>query len=174
LRVLTVGAVGLRKGSPYVLRAARALGAAAQFRMAGPAQLSPAARAEFEGHVELLGPVPRNQVRRHFEWADVFLLPSVCEGSATATYEALAAGLPVVCTHNTGSVVTDGADGFLVPARDHLPIVERMARFAEPGVLEAMSANALAKARAFDLEAYSRRALAAIAPAALAVCETAG
>jgi len=167
LRVLTVGAVGLRKGSPYLLQAARAMGNAAQFRMVGPVHLSPAARAEVQSHVHLTGPVPRGEVRRHYEWADVFLLPSICEGSATATYEALAAGLPVLCTPNTGSVVTDGLDGFIVPACDHGAISDRLERFFEPGVLDAMSAAALAKARQFDMEAYGLRALAALVPEAL-------
>jgi glycosyltransferase involved in cell wall biosynthesis len=36
LRVLVVGAVGLRKGSPYVVEAARRLGGATEFRLVGP------------------------------------------------------------------------------------------------------------------------------------------
>ncbi len=43
LRVLTVGAVGLRKGSPYVLEAARRMGRGAEFRMVGPVGVSGAA-----------------------------------------------------------------------------------------------------------------------------------
>jgi glycosyltransferase involved in cell wall biosynthesis len=86
----------------------------------------------------------------------------LCEGSATLTYEALAAGLPVICTPNTGSVVTDGLDGFIVPAGDHDTIAARVAEFSKPDVLEAMSAAALATGNKFTLDAYSRRALAAL------------
>src|SRR5690606_7737654 len=39
LHVLTVGEVGLRKGSPYVLQAAERLGTSVRVRMAGPARL---------------------------------------------------------------------------------------------------------------------------------------
>ena len=34
------------------------------------------------------------------------------------TYEALASGLPVVTTPNSGSIVQSGVDGFIVPIRD--------------------------------------------------------
>jgi glycosyltransferase involved in cell wall biosynthesis len=60
----------------------------------------------------------------HYQWADLFLLPSVCEGSATVCYEALANGLPVICTPNTGAIVRDGVDGYVVPIRSVEPIVE--------------------------------------------------
>src|SRR5476651_1578591 len=94
LRVLTVGAVGLHKGSPYVLAAARQLRHGATFRMVGQIKGRPAAVAQLRVAVELCGPVPRSEMLAHFQWADVFLLPSLCEGSATVAYEALACGLP--------------------------------------------------------------------------------
>ena len=53
-----------------------------------------------------------------YAWADVFLLPFICEGSAMVTYEALSWGLPVITTHNAGSIVRDTVDGWLVPYRD--------------------------------------------------------
>ncbi|MEM8681690.1 MAG: glycosyltransferase family 4 protein, partial [Planctomycetota bacterium] len=126
LRVVTVGAVGLRKGAPYLLEAARRLAGRAHFRMVGSCHLNPAARAEMAQSVELTGPVPRSQVAQHLDWADVFLLPSLCEGSATSTYEAMAAGLPVVCTHNTGSVIEDGLEGRVIPIRDPEAIVDAL------------------------------------------------
>ncbi|TVR00042.1 MAG: glycosyltransferase [Spirochaetaceae bacterium] len=49
---------------------------------------------------------------------DLYVLPTRREGSAKATYEALACGLPVITTPNCGSVVRDGVDGFLVEYGD--------------------------------------------------------
>ena len=128
LRVLSVGAVGLRKGSPYVLGAAKALMGQAEFRMVGSIEVQSHARKLLDSALVLTGPVPRSEIQQHFAWADVFLLPSLCEGSATVVYEALAAGLPVVCTPNTGSVVHDGVDGFIVPIRDTNAIVSALMR----------------------------------------------
>lgn len=126
LRVLTVGAVGLRKGTPYVIEAARQLGRDAEFRLVGDRGFLARGGLDLPPNVQLTGVVPRAEVSEHFKWADVFLLPSVCEGSAMVTYEALATGLPVICTPNTGSVVTDNVDGLVVPVGSSQAIVESL------------------------------------------------
>jgi glycosyltransferase involved in cell wall biosynthesis len=163
LRVLTVGVVGLRKGAPYVLEAARQIGARAEFRMAGAVGVSRQAEQELRRHVQLLGPVPRAEIVDQFAWADVFLLPSICEGSATVVYEALQCGLPVICTPNTGSVVRDGVDGFLVPIRDAQAIVDRLEILAsQPRRLAHLAAEASERAREFTLDRYQDRLIAVL------------
>jgi glycosyltransferase involved in cell wall biosynthesis len=161
LRVLTVGVVGLRKGSPYVLEAAKQLKDKAVFRMVGSIGVTSQAEAQLREHLELTGPAPRSDIAQHFAWADVFLLPSICEGSATVTYEALGFGLPVVCTPNAGSVVRDGLDGFIVPVRDAMAIAGRIEQLAQDLELRAqMAANAKARAAEFTVGAYGQRLLA--------------
>lgn len=156
LRVLTIGAVGLRKGSPYVAAAAERLKGSAEFRVIGVC--SGEARAAFGEAADLIGAVPRSDIVSHYGWADVFLLPSICEGSATVVYEALMAGLPVITTRNTGTVVRDGLDGFIVPIRDTEAIVEALDRLAsDRGLLAAMSSNARQRAAEFDLDRYGQR-----------------
>jgi glycosyltransferase involved in cell wall biosynthesis len=163
LRVLTVGAVGLRKGAPYVLAAARQLKDRAEFRWVGGIELLPAAAQRLAESVHLTGAVPSTQVTEHFQWADVFLLPSLCEGSATVTYEALAYGLPVICTPNTGSVVRDGVEGFIVPVRDAAAVAQRIERLAHDVELRAQMAAAVkARAAEFTVAEYGRRLLAAL------------
>lgn len=166
LRVLTVGSVGLRKGTPYVLAVAARMGRMASFRMVGPAaHLPEARRSELSDVLELVGQVPRGELAAHYRWADVFLLPSVCEGSATVIYEALAAGLPVVTTHNAGSIVRDGVDGFICPVGDVDAICERLERLASgPELRRWMGGNARERASDFDVEAYGHRLMAALAP----------
>jgi glycosyltransferase involved in cell wall biosynthesis len=163
LRVLTVGEVSLRKGSPDILEAARRLGGAAEFRMVGPIGITPSAARRFNEVIPLRGPVPRMAMRAEYDWADVFLLPSLCEGSATVVYEALAAGLPVVCTPNTGAVVRDGVEGHMVPIRDPAAIVDRLSLLhSHPARLREMSANALARAADYSLDHYRRRLMKAL------------
>jgi glycosyltransferase involved in cell wall biosynthesis len=158
LRVLTIGHVGLRKGSPYVLAAAMALAGVASFRMVGPIKVLPPAMTKLKEYVQLSGPVPRSDIAAHFAWADVFLLPSLCEGSATVIYEALAASLPVVCTENCGSVVRDGVEGRIVPIRDSNAIIEALAGLARDAeARREMAKRAKERAESFDLAAYHRR-----------------
>ncbi|MBX3426171.1 MAG: glycosyltransferase family 4 protein [Pirellulales bacterium] len=160
LRVLTLGAVGLRKGTQYVMEAARQAADVAEFRVVGPLAASPEAGREIAATTDLRGPVPRCEVIEHLAWADVFLLPSLCEGSATVTYEALTAGLPVVCTPNTGSVVRDGQDGFIVPIRDAEAIASAIRRLAgDRDLLARMSRSAAIRGQEYDLQAYGKALL---------------
>lgn len=163
LRVLTVGAVSLRKGSPYILETARRLKGKAEFRMVGSIQVLPQAEAALRAHIALIGPVPRTEILKHYAWADVFLLPSLCEGSATVVYEALATGLPAICTPNTGSVVRDGVDGYIVPVRDAQAIAECIERLAKDASLFAQIRGAAAMQKNdLGLTAYQQRLLNAI------------
>jgi glycosyltransferase involved in cell wall biosynthesis len=131
--------------------------------MAGALHVTPYARELLSSHLSLLGEVPRAEIHRQFAWADVFLLPSICEGSATVCYEALSHGLPVITTENSGSVVRDQVDGFIVPIRDAESIADRVERLADDADLRArMSGNALARASEFTLEKYGERLLEAL------------
>jgi len=160
LRVLTVGTVGLRKGIPYVLEAAKRLKGLATFRVVGPTQISAKAIAMLQEHVELLGQVPRSQITEHYDWADVFLLPSICEGSAGVTYEALACGLPVIATPNTGSIVRDGVDGYIVPIRDCDRLVDRLETLrTSPNRLHQMQQAAIEQANVCNFSSYTERLL---------------
>jgi glycosyltransferase involved in cell wall biosynthesis len=59
----------------------------------------------------------------------VFVFPSVDEGSAKVTYEAMACGIPVIVTPNAGSLARDGKDGFIVPIRQVEPLMEKILYF---------------------------------------------
>ena len=160
LRVLTVGSVGLRKGSPYVLEAAKRLEGKAVFRMVGPINVSVQAASSLQEHVELVGQVPRSQIYQHYAWADVFLLPSICEGSAVATYEALACGVPVITTPNTGSIVRNNIDGYIVPIRDVDAIVSKLELLiSQPKLLKQINTEALKISEFGSLASYQTRLL---------------
>lgn len=176
LRVLTVGEVGLRKGSHYALQAARRMKNRAVFRMAGPMGLLPSRTAEVRAAIEYIGVIPRESIASHYAWADVFLLPSLCEGSATVVYEALSAGLPVITTMNAGSIVEDGKSGWIVQIRSADAIVERLELLrSRPDLLHEMSIAARERARLGAVEAYGARLLSALSlrPAG-SVCEAQG
>ncbi len=61
--------------------------------------------------------------------ATVFVLPTIEEGSAKVTYEAMACGIPVIVTPNAGSLARDGKDGFIVPIRQVEPLMEKILYF---------------------------------------------
>jgi len=61
----------------------------------------------------------------------VYVFPSILEGSAKAIYEAMACGLPVITTKNSGSIVEDGKEGFIIPTLDVKSIKEKILFFYE-------------------------------------------
>ena len=119
-RILFAGTAELRKGIHYLARAANLLveqGRRYDFRVAGA--VSERVRAHKEArHLTFLGRLPVSRLTEEFMNADVFVLPTLAEGSATVVYEALAAGLPVITTASAGSIVTSGEDGLIIPERD--------------------------------------------------------
>lgn len=164
LRVVFAGEVGLRKGVPYLLEALRALGPGrVEARLAGAITLDPAKLEPYRDVATFLGPVPRARMPELYAWADVFVLPTLCEGSATVVYEAVTAGLPVITTPNAGSLVEDGRDGHLIPPRDVEAIAHWLDFYARnPEQLEAMRRRACIRAEAFSFDAYAQRFLDAI------------
>jgi len=121
-RVLFVGQIGLRKGVPYLLEALASLNLA-NFELCLAGTILPEARGvlkRYEGKFRYLGVIPHSALSRVYSQATVLVLPSIEEGLAYVQAEAMACGLPVIATANTGAedLFTDGVEGFIVPVRD--------------------------------------------------------
>lgn len=129
LRILFAGAVGLRKGVPDLLEALRQFKPGEiEAKFVGEIELHDEKLKPYRAWAEFLGPVPRSQMVGLYRWADVFVLPSIVEGSATVTYEAMMSGCPVITTPNAGSMVRDGIDGFVVPIHAPDKLAEALRR----------------------------------------------
>jgi glycosyltransferase involved in cell wall biosynthesis len=157
---VTVGFVGhlhLRKGIPYFCEVARRLrGSGIKFVLVGPIYIEQSVADAHRDVVEIVGPVPRPQVVDWLRKFDVLLFPSTCEGSSSAVTEAMASGLPVVCSPNSGSVVRHGTDGFITPYDN----VEAMAGYVERLAADAqlrhdMGLSASRRAAEFTVDRYS-------------------
>ena len=107
-------------------------------------------------NVEFTGQV--SDPAEYYRKAAVFVLPSVAEGMAKVTIEAMATGRPVIVTPNCGAVARDGVDGFYVPARDVEALKERMLYFYNHREeIARMGANASEWAQRFTWERFSRQ-----------------
>jgi glycosyltransferase involved in cell wall biosynthesis len=127
-RAVFVGTIGIRKGVHHLLEAWRRLRLpCAELLLVGhPDDTGRGLLERYRGVYRLAGPHPRYEVHRFFQRSDIFVLPSLAEGSARVTYEALASELPLVTTPNSGSVVRDGVDGLLVGPGDVDGLCERI------------------------------------------------
>jgi glycosyltransferase involved in cell wall biosynthesis len=153
LRVLWLGSVVLPKGIQYLVQAARLLqGQDIEFLVAGPIRISHRAVQTFPPNMKLLGRVTRDKLGEVYRQAHVFVLPTISDNFPMTQLEAMAHGLPVVITPNCGRAVTDGADGFIVPARDGQALADALARLHnDRPLLREMSRSALTTVRKYDL-----------------------
>jgi glycosyltransferase involved in cell wall biosynthesis len=164
-RVLFVGSADRRKGVHYLAMAAdrlRAKGRRYEFRVAGG--VAPEVRDKpVCGALSFLGRLPRAAIADEFAAADVLVLPTLAEGSATVTYEALAAGVPVITTHAAGSVVRHDRDGLIVPERDADALATAIEDIVEDRRRrDAMAAAAREHATEFSWKRYRERLFQAI------------
>lgn len=128
LRILFAGTVGLRKGVPYLLKALRKIQGEFPFtcKIAGTVELCSEWLQEYTDVCDFLGRISRSEMSTLYNWADVFVLPSICEGSAMVTYEALQSGLPIITTYNAGSIVESASGNWILPIRDSQAIAKAL------------------------------------------------
>lgn len=152
-RVVSTGSLSWTKGYEYALSAIRRLrdaGVDVEYRVIGSGQdhqrlLYTIQDLGLSGHVHLMGRLSPEEVLSELRAADVFLLSSVSEGISNAALEAMACGLPIVTADCGGmrEAVTDGLEGFVVPAREPAPMAAALARLsADPPLRRRMGTAA--------------------------------
>lgn len=102
----------------------------------------------------------RRDVRELLHAADCFVSPSLQEGLPVALMEAMAAGVPVICSRIRGNtdLITDGIEGKLIGAMDVKGYAEAIAKYKKnPGHADACRRRALEKVREFSKENVHRR-----------------
>jgi alpha-maltose-1-phosphate synthase len=161
---LFAGGITQRKGIKYLLEAWRRVrrpGWRLQLLGALPANTSPL--RPYADEVEWLGRFPHAEVPARMASADVFVFPSLFEGSAVVTYEAMACGLPCIVTAEAGSVARHGRDGLIVSARDVEALAAAMERLGTDTALRAAcSASARAQAEAHNWDRYHNAVIGAV------------
>lgn len=77
-------------------------------------------------NIEFLGFVTRDKLADLFKQAHWFVLPSLCEGLALVGLEAMASGLPIICSTNTGvnDLVKNYDNGIVFDAMDDYALEE--------------------------------------------------
>lgn len=109
------------------------------------------------GQVHLLG--YQRDMARIYNAADIFLFPSIREGLSVSLMEAMASGLPVVCSRIRGNMdlVDEGEGGYFCGARNRRQYSLAIAKLInEPYLRSQMGKYNKQKAGRYDVERVSR------------------
>ena len=97
-------------------------------------------------------------MEKYYRKGDVFVFPTLFEGSAKVVYEAMSYGLPVITTFNAGSIVEDGRNGFIVPIGDIDELAEKMLYFYKNrSEIVKMGKNALDEVKDYTWDFYGQK-----------------
>lgn len=130
-RILFAGGLSVRKGLATI-QAALARPGLPPFEL----HLAGSMAAQDQGRFRPLLEDPRVRYHGHLSQAklaalmsrsDIFLFPSLAEGSARVVFEAMAAGCAVITTENAGTVVKEGENGWIIPPGSVDALAERIA-----------------------------------------------
>ena len=118
LRLLFAGSFNRRKGGPELGEAVQQLGEI-DWTLdicgpVGPESADAFASLSADSRVTYHGNLPSADLAARMAAADVFVFPTLAEGSARVLFEAMAAGCYMITTANGGSVVADGEHGELI------------------------------------------------------------
>ncbi|MDL1162338.1 glycosyltransferase family 4 protein [Yersinia pestis] len=169
LRLLFVGQIGYRKGLKYLLEAVKNINlkhpeAVIELILVGGIDKDFAVCLnQYSNVYKHIDFIPQEKLLELYNTSHLFVFPSLCEGSAVVTYEAMGCGLPQIVTRNAGSVVTDQEEGLIVSAGDTAALEQAILYFVNhPGEIQRMEQNALKKANDYTWEKYGEKLISVL------------
>ena len=131
-RIISTGSISIRKGSHYLLEAFDNL------RL-------PNSELIFIGdisddfkqikkkysnikNIKFIKKQNQEKLKFFYNDSDLFILCSIEEGLAMVQAQAMACGLPVICTTNTGGseIIDDGINGYVIPIRNSEILMDKI------------------------------------------------
>jgi glycosyltransferase involved in cell wall biosynthesis len=159
--VLAVGALDLRKGTPYLLEAWRLAGLVdARLRLIGSSRLTRGFLDRYAGAFEHLAWLPRARLEQEYQTADLLAFPTLGDGFGLVLQEAMCCGTPVLTTRCGGGpeCITSGEDGLIVQERSVEALVEALRwSAANRDRLGAMGRAARRRAEAYTAAEFGPR-----------------
>lgn len=155
-RVMFAGGNWIRKGLLYLIQAWNELNFSDGVLTAVGCS-DPGIRAHRTNYTNW---IPDELVPEYYRRSSVFVLPSLEEGQALAGLEAMASGIPVIATPETGLPIDNGVDGILVKSRD-VEALKLAIQFAHdhPQWVEGAGKKAREKAETLTWEKFGARVL---------------
>ena len=163
LKLLFTGDFSIRKGAKYLLQACQILDTRNLDYELVVVGTNQSAKSLIERYpirnLKLVGHIPQDELKMFLSRSDIYVFPSLCEGCASSGMEALAAGLPVITTFESGLPVENEKTGLLIPAKNPETIADAIFRYINDSALrETVGKNASAMiASDYTWDAYAQQ-----------------
>jgi glycosyltransferase involved in cell wall biosynthesis len=150
ITAIFVGTIGVRKGPHLILEYWCKSNVKGKLRLIG--HIEPEVRHLIEPYLKRsdIEHVPyTNDLKSIYKEADIFLLPSLEEGSPLVTYLALGAGLPcIVSPMGSGGIIDQGKEGYVINPENSQEWIESLKMASEDVSLrKELSKNSYMKAK---------------------------
>jgi len=182
-RIVYAGSLSVRKGIQYLVQAFTDANIVNSelYLVGGATAETPHLLAGADERVKLIGHVPQSELVEYYCNSSVFVMASIEEGMACVQLQALACGLPLICTTNTGGEdllrlsavepvglemnIQEYPAGYVVPIKNSEAIAFCLKILSNhPEILKAKREAALGIRDArigLDWSSYAQRAIAA-------------
>lgn len=131
-RVIYCGKLSIQKGSHYLLEAIHSLNFESfeLWHIGGIDNEMQFYIEKFKSkNIIFKGVQPQGELYKYYSQGSVFVLPSIQDGFGMVILQAMACGLPVILSENTGAydvITQDGEEGFVIPIRNVAAIQEKV------------------------------------------------
>ena len=153
-KIISVGTVSIRKGSHYLIKAFTGLNLEdAELVFVGNIEHDfKELLKKFHNlkNIKFIKKQKQKDLKIFYNESDIFVQCSLEEGLAVVQAQAMACGLPVICTENTGGseIVDDNINGFIIPIKDIQTLKQRLLTlYNDRNKLKQMSISAHLKAQ---------------------------
>ena len=158
-KVAFSGNVNNRKGIPYLIKAWKELNLKdAELNIYGIVypEVKRYLKDAYKYNIKMHGFI--KDIHKELPKNHIYVFPSLLEGSAKSVYEALACGLPVITTENSGSVVEDKKEGIIILVQDINSIKDKILYFYKNREnIKKFGINARKKAEQYTWKTYGRK-----------------
>ena len=167
-RIINVGLQSVRKGTHYLLQAFFELNLSnAELWLVGSidSDLAPFIGKFSHPGLKFFGPVNQGQLVDYYNQCDLFVICSIQEGMAMVQLQAMACGLPIICTTNSGGedlIGNDDVAGFVLKIRDVKELKERISyMYSNRNICSDMGFEAMQRVKSgYSWSDYGKRSIA--------------
>jgi len=121
IQLLFVGEMSISKGVQHVINIQKKLklsGIKSELNLFGNKKHNFLLHELDKFNINYHGLVRKNILKKYYLKSDIFIFPSYTEGSALVIYEAMASGLPIITSKESGSITKHNINGYICNPQD--------------------------------------------------------